>query len=97
MKKLDTAADMALDEAAEAAKFTLADRLVKEAATCDMKTLAHTLEVADQLRSRRRHAETEAVRHQALDLLGDKIPMLLDAFIAMVAGAPPMGAPRPQA
>ena len=43
-KKLDTAADMALDDAAEAAKLTLADRLVKEAATCDLKTLAQTLE-----------------------------------------------------
>ena len=79
---------------AEAAKLTLADRLVKEAATCDLKTLAQTLEVADQLRSCRRHVETAAARLQALDLLGDKIPTLLDALTAMIANAPPIAATR---
>ncbi len=85
-KNFHTAADMALDEAAEAAKLTLAERLVKEAATCDLNTLAQALEVADLLRSRRRHAETEAIRQQTLD----KIPKLLDALMAMLARAAPV-------
>lgn len=93
-KKFDTAGDVALDDAAEAAKLTLADRLLKEAATCDLMTLAQTLEVADQLRGRRRHAEAEATRLQTFDLLGGKIPTLLDAITAMFANAPPVAPPR---
>lgn len=96
MKKYShTAADMALDEAVETAKLTLADRLVTEAAACDLKTLAEAIEVADLLRGRRQRAEAEAARQQKLDLLGVRLPVLLDALMAMVAGAPPAAPPRP--
>jgi hypothetical protein len=94
-KDFQTAADKALDEATEAAKLMLADRLVTEAATCDLKTLAKAIEVADLLRDRRQRAVTDALRQQKIELLGDKLPMLLDTLTSLVAGTPRVTAPHP--